>query len=75
VFILMCADRLSQVQVHGPFLVGGEGNDNRFEMLMSGILLQVGIDRPPAERDLVCAVHTGDRAIELSSTATTTRTR
>lgn len=63
IFVLICADRLSQVQVQGPFLVGGPENDNRFEMLMSGILLQVGVGRSPAERDLICAVHTNDRAV------------
>jgi hypothetical protein len=63
VFILVCADRLSQLQVQGPFLVGGPENDNRFEMLMSGILLQVGVGRPAGERDLICAVHTPDHAL------------
>ena len=63
IFVLICADRLSQVQVQGPFLVGGPENDNRFEMLIGGILLQVGVGRPKAERDLVCAVHTKDHAI------------
>jgi hypothetical protein len=63
VFVLICADRLSQSLVQGPFLVGGPENDNRFEMLMGGILLQVGVGRSPAERDLVCTVHTKDRAV------------
>lgn len=63
VFALVCADRLSQLVVQSPFSVAGPGNDNRFEMLMSGILLQVGVQRAAAERDLVCAIHTPDRAI------------
>ncbi len=63
IFVLICADRLSQVQVQGPFFVAGHENNNRFEMLMSGILLQVGIGRSPVERDLICTVHTKDRAV------------
>jgi len=63
VFVLVCADMISQLHVQAPFMVNGPGNENLFEMMIAGILMQVGIQRDPRERDLWCAVHTPDRAI------------
>ena len=46
VFTLVCLDSLSQMNNTAPYLVGGYEHENRFEMLLSGIVFHVAIGRP-----------------------------
>jgi hypothetical protein len=63
VFVLVCLDMVSQLQSTAPYLVGGHEEEDRYEMLLNGVVFHVALGRPQAEVDYFCCVHSRDRAV------------
>ena len=57
VFVLVCRDPLSQVSNSAPYLLGGFENENRYEMHIKGVKIQIAFDPPASEIDALCFVH------------------
>jgi hypothetical protein len=67
VFAVVCLDGLSHSQIMAPYLIGGFEAENRYEMLIKGIKLQVAISPPEDEIRNLCCVHAQIRPIFASN--------
>lgn len=63
ILVIVCIDKISQIHVLSPFLVGGLNTDTLFEMLIFGISLRVGINHPDITLNQLCSVHSRDPVV------------